>query len=216
MTTLKIDTAEHKTRIRDVTKIANKRGYDVEVCKLEVGDYLWEDDGIVIEYKTASDFISSINDKRLVNECMAMKEQYEYCYLIFLNNFNECYHTGANKYTTSAQVYGALESVATQYRPLQLVPYETKPKSLEGIFNIYEKSMKGQKVENPVKITQNKVNIENPELYMIMSLPKIGEKTALKIMQQGATFTEMINTNYQVENPYKLRKETIEFIESLK
>ena len=51
---------------------------------------------------------------------------------------------------------------------------------------------------------------------MIMSLPKIGEKTALKIMQQGATFTEMINTNYQVENPYKLRKETIEFIESLK
>ena len=216
MTTLKIDTAEHKTRIRDVTKIADKRGYDVEVCKLEVGDYLWEDDGIVIEYKTASDFISSINDKRLVNECMAMKEQYEYCYLIFLNKFNECYHTGANKYTTSAQVYGALESIATQYRPLQLVPYETKPKSLEGIFNIYEKSMKGQKVENPVKITQNKVNIENPELYMIMSLPKIGEKTALKIMQQGATFTEMINTNYQVENPYKLRKETIEFIESLK
>lgn len=216
MTTLKIDVAENKNRIRDVTKIADKRGYDVEVCKLEVGDYLWEDDGIIIEYKTAADFISSINDKRLVNECMAMKEQYEYCYLIFINKFNDCYHTSATKYTTSAQVYGALESVATQYRPLQLVPYETKPKSYEGIFNIYEKSMKGQKVENPIKITQNKVNIENPELYMLMCLPKIGEKTALKIIQQGATFTELINTNYQVENPYKLKKETIEFIESLK
>ena len=216
MTTLKIDTAENKNRIRDVTKIADKRGYDVEVCKLEVGDYLWEDDGIVIEYKTASDFISSINDKRLVNECMAMKEQYEYCYLVFLNKFNECYHTGANKYTTSAQVYGALESVATQYRPLQLVPYETKPKSLEGIFNIYEKSMKGQKVENPVKITQNKVNIAHPDLYLIKALPGIGDKTANKITVNGGKFMDLINTNYQVENPFKLRKETIEFIESLK
>lgn len=216
MVTLKIAHEEDPKRIKDIKKIAEKRGYDVEVCKLEVGDYLFEDDGVVIEYKTAGDFAASISDNRLFNECYAMKEQYDYCYLVFVNDFKNLFFAGKNRYISTPQIYGALESVATRYAPVQLVPYENRKRSLEGIFNIYEKSMKGEMVENPVKVTQMKTNIENPDLYLIQSLPGIGSKTANKILDSGGNFLDIVNTNYEVENPYKLRKETIKFIESLK
>lgn len=213
MTLLKIAHEEDSKRIKDVKRIADKFGIDTEVCKLEVGDYLWEDSGIVIEYKTAGDFVSSIADKRIFNECFAMKEQYEQCYLVFMNDFKNCFFNGKNKYITIDTIYGTIESIATRYKPLQLVPYETRIRSLEGIFSIYEKSEKGQIVESPVKVTQNKINYDNPDKYMLMCLPSIGEKTATKILETNGSFLNFIESVFNGTS--KVRKDTYEFIEKV-
>lgn len=60
-------------------------GLDVSVENLEYGDYVF-DDKVAFEYKTMSDFISSIQDHRVFNECINQAENFDWHYLIIQGN----------------------------------------------------------------------------------------------------------------------------------
>ena len=57
------------------------KGYDCEIKTLDVGDYLF-DNKVVFEYKTISDFMSSIVSARLFDEATNQTLTYPYSYLI--------------------------------------------------------------------------------------------------------------------------------------
>lgn len=57
------------------------KGYDCEIKQLEVGDYLFNNK-VVFEYKTISDFMSSIVSARLFDEVTNQTLTYPYSYLI--------------------------------------------------------------------------------------------------------------------------------------
>lgn len=216
MTTLTIDTAEDQTRINAVSKLGKSLGYDIEKRKCEVGDYVIDDDSFCVEYKTAADYISSVRDGRLHCEMTAMKEQYDNAYLIIVNNFKSCYFTGTSRGFTTDHIVGSICSTAARYGHVKIVPFETAPQSYKGIFKLHEKSLAGEKVENPIKCTQNRVNYEEPFKYLTMCLPHVGEKTAEKIVKNNKNFIEFINKIKNEEDVgVKLRKETIGFINKI-
>ena len=77
MTNLKIDSREQKrietakdyfTPFADIEKVT--------VEQLEVGDYIFENKGLTcgFEYKTSTDFLSSILNKRVFKECIGLRE----------------------------------------------------------------------------------------------------------------------------------------------
>ena len=64
------------------------KGYDCEIKQLEVGDYLF-DNKVVFEYKTISDFMSSIISGRLFDEVTNQTITYPYSYLIIEGNIED-------------------------------------------------------------------------------------------------------------------------------
>ena len=77
---VKID-AREKERVQSASKYYEKQGLEVEVCELEIGDYLFDNE-VCFEFKRMSDFISSIQDGRVFNQSVDMRESYNYCFVI--------------------------------------------------------------------------------------------------------------------------------------
>ncbi len=74
---------DHREKNSGIHKELAKRGLDVEIRQLPIADFLLQSKGadnkeitIAIEKKTQSDFISSIIDKRILHQLIALKENY--------------------------------------------------------------------------------------------------------------------------------------------
>ena len=78
--TLIIDSRE-QSRIPIAQTYFKNKGYHVEVKELPTGDYLFNDQ-VVMEFKTWSDFMSSITDGRLWNETQKQMENYEIHFVV--------------------------------------------------------------------------------------------------------------------------------------
>jgi len=213
MTTIKIDTAEEKQRITAISRLAKKLGYDVLVEKCEVGDYTVDEDGFCVEFKTAADYIASVQDGRLHAELTAMN-QYENAYLVIVNDFKNCYFNGKMRNFNAENLVGSICSTVARYN-VRVASFETKTQAYKGIFKLYEKTMKGECVENPIKLTQNKINNGNPTKYMLMCIPHIGNRTAEKILENYDSFAKFTSDVYLELYDGKLRQETIDFIKEL-
>lgn len=72
---------KEQTRINSAKEYYLKQGHTVSVENLEVGDYIF-DNKVVFEFKTISDFVSSIQDNRVFNEAINQAENYDYHYVI--------------------------------------------------------------------------------------------------------------------------------------
>ena len=81
---VQIDSRE-KERVKSASAYFKSQGLDVEVCELEVGDYLF-DDKVCFEFKVISDFVASIQDHRVFNQGVEMAENYDYHYVLIHGN----------------------------------------------------------------------------------------------------------------------------------
>ena len=101
-----IDSREQK-RIPIAEKYFKSQDYTVKTSELKTGDYLINNE-IVFEFKTWSDFISSITDGRLWNETQRQMENYN-IHFIVLHGTNRDYKTALNySGLTSDHVTGAI------------------------------------------------------------------------------------------------------------
>lgn len=81
---IQIDNRE-KDRVKSASEYYKKQGLEVEVCELEIGDYLFNDK-VVFELKTIADFVASIQDGRVFNQAINQAETYTYHYVIIVGN----------------------------------------------------------------------------------------------------------------------------------
>ena len=80
---VKIDNRE-QDRIKSATEYYKEQGLDIEVCNLEIGDYIFTDGNneVVFEFKTTADFVASIQDNRVFNEAINQAENFDYHFVI--------------------------------------------------------------------------------------------------------------------------------------
>ena len=83
-----IDSRE-QNRINHAKNYYEHLGYTVDIQELPTGDYVF-DDQVVMEFKTWSDFMSSITDGRLWNESQKQMENYD-IHFIVLHGTNRDY-----------------------------------------------------------------------------------------------------------------------------
>ena len=78
-----IDTREQK-RIKSATKYYQGQGLAVNVEELPIGDYIFSDgtNEVVFEFKTISDFVSSIQNGKIFNQAINQAERFDYHYVI--------------------------------------------------------------------------------------------------------------------------------------
>ena len=77
---IQIDSRENE-RIKTATEYYQSQGLTVEVCELEVGDYLF-DGKVCFEFKTIPDMVSSIQSGRVFTQAINMTENYDYCFVL--------------------------------------------------------------------------------------------------------------------------------------
>ena len=124
-----IDSREQK-RIELAKEYFTDLDYIVEVKELKTGDYIINED-VVFEFKTQSDFISSILDGRVFNECIDQSDEFKYHFCIiqgtnrdrkqafeYAKQFTLAQYFGAiarlNTYTTVIQSTGTVEDAFYQ------------------------------------------------------------------------------------------------------
>ena len=75
-----IDTRE-QNRIKTATEYYKQQGHEVEIQEEQVGDYIFNEK-VVFEFKTISDFVSSIQSGRVFNQAINQSESFDYHFVI--------------------------------------------------------------------------------------------------------------------------------------
>ena len=108
-----IDERERKSGI---PKLLKAIGVNVEIKTLLIGDYIVSHETIV-ERKSIKDFMSSIFDGRLFDQCSRLKDNYQFPLIILEGNIDEIESITENPLV----FYGALSTVAVDFN-IPIIP----------------------------------------------------------------------------------------------
>jgi len=107
---------KEQNRIKSATEYYHKQGHEVEVCNLEIGDYIFQNQ-VVFEFKTIADFVASIQDNRVFNEAINQAENYDYHYVIIQGDEHQRAKALAmSKNYQEVTYYGYLGAIASLNR----------------------------------------------------------------------------------------------------
>lgn len=210
MTDLIIDAREQKrieTAKNYFTPFADIEKVTVE--QLEVGDYIFENKGLTcgFEYKTSTDFLSSILNKRVFKECIGLRETVNYPFLIIEGNIpyakNKLYYS-AQQTITNDQIQGAIYRLRCILPVIivenPLVPDDKKDDDLETLcFNeMYNQQKKGCDGKTPYYKELCADKHKNPAISLLMmqyglsltSAENIAEELNLNTQKQFFEFTK--------------------------
>ena len=108
-----IDDRERKSGIPELIK---KIGINVEIKTLQVGDYIVSPE-TVVERKSIQDFMSSIFDGRLFDQCNRLKENFQFPIILLEGNVDEIEDIMENPFV----FYGAMSTIVIDFK-IPIIP----------------------------------------------------------------------------------------------
>ena len=168
-----IDERERKSGI---PKLLQKIGINVEVKTLPIGDYIVSHE-TVVERKSISDFISSIFDGRLFDQCNRLKEHLQFPIILLEGNVDEIETITENPLV----FYGALSTIAVEFK----IPIIPTPNASHTAKLLVALSSRKDSIKGPLLKKIRKSNdIQKQQLSVLCSLPGVGEKTAIRLLEK--------------------------------
>ena len=165
-------------------------GLDTELKELKVADYLVKD--IAIERKTVSDFITSMKNRRLLNQLEELK-QYENRLLIVEGIDEQELYTDSEDWIGMHPnaIRGFLLSILLKHKvPIIFTKnYEDTAKFIAVL------SKRKTNNEMPLNIKKKTLDKKEQLQYIIESFPGIGPKTAKKLLSKFKTIKNIINAS---------------------
>jgi DNA excision repair protein ERCC-4 len=179
-----VDEREKKSGIPDLLK---GTGINLEIKTLPVGDYIVAPETIV-ERKTVSDLVSSIFDGRLFDQCRRLKEHYQFPILIIEGDIDEIEELTENPLV----FYGAISSIAIDFKiPVIPTPNATHTSKLLISMCSRKDASKGPFIK---KIRKSN-DLQKQQLSMLCSLPGVGEKTAIRMLEKFGTPLRVLSSS---------------------
>ena len=171
-----VDEREKKSGIPDLLKGI---GISLEIKMLPVGDYIVAPE-TVVERKTISDLVSSIFDGRLFDQCNRLKEHYQFPILLIEGDIDEIEELTENPLI----FYGAISSIAIDFKiPVIHTPNASHTSKLLISMCSRKDASKGPFIK---KIRKSR-DIQKQQLSVLCSLPGVGEKTAIRMLEKFGT-----------------------------
>lgn len=171
-----IDDRERKSGIPELIK---KIGINVEIKTLQVGDYIVSPE-TVVERKSIQDFMSSIFDGRLFDQCNRLKENFQFPIILLEGNVDEIEDITENPLV----FYGAMSTIVIDFKiPIIPTPSASDTAKLLVAMCSRKESTNGHYLKKIKKST----NIEKQQLSVLSSLPGVGEKTAIRMLEKFGT-----------------------------
>ncbi len=180
-----IDEREKKSGIPDLIK---QIGVKVETMNLPVGDYIVAPETIV-ERKSVNDFISSVFDGRLFDQCSRLKEHFEHPAIIIEGNVDEI-----DKITENPLVfYGAMSSVVLDFK----IPVIPTPNASHTAKLLISMCARQGAVKGPfLKKIRKSGDLKQQQLSILCSLPGVGEKLATRMLEKFGSTSNSLNASY--------------------
>jgi len=171
-----VDDRERKSGIPELIK---KIGINVEIKTLLVGDYIVAPE-TVVERKSIQDFMSSIFDGRLFNQCNRLRENFQFPVILLEGNVDEIEEITENPLV----FYGAMSTIAIDFKiPIIPTPNASHTAKLLVAMCSKKESTNG----HYLKKIRKSVDIEKQQLSVLCSLPGVGEKTAIRMLEKFGT-----------------------------
>ena len=171
-----VDEREKKSGIPDILKGI---GINLEIKTLPIGDYIVAPE-TVVERKTISDLVSSIFDGRLFDQCNRLKENYKFPILLIEGNMDEIEKLTENPFV----FYGAISSIAIDFK----IPVIPTPNAYHTSKLLISMCSRKDTISGPfIKKIRKSNNLQRQQLSVLCSLPGIGEKTAIRMLEKFGT-----------------------------
>jgi DNA excision repair protein ERCC-4 len=179
-----VDERERKSGIPDLLK---QIGVKVEMMNLPVGDYIVASE-TVVERKSVSDFISSVFDGRLFDQCNRLKEHFGNPTIIIEGNVDEI-----DKITENPLVfYGAMSSVVLDFK----IPVIPTPNASHTAKLLISMCARQGTVKGPfLKKIRKSGDLQQQQLSILTSLPGVGEKLASRMLEKFGSPSSSLNAS---------------------
>ena len=179
-----VDEREKKSGIPDLLK---GTGINVEIKTLPIGDYIVAPE-TVVERKTISDLVSSIFDGRLFDQCNRLKEHYKFPILLIEGDVDEIEELTENPFI----FYGAISSVAIDFK----IPVIPTPNASHTSKLLISMCSRNDSSKGPfIKKIRKSNDLQKQQLSMLCSLPGVGEKTAIRMLEKFGTPLRVLSSS---------------------
>ena len=171
-----VDERERKSGIPDLLKSV---GLNLEMKTLPIGDYIVAPE-TVVERKSIRDLMSSVFDGRLFDQCSRLKEHFEYPIVLMEGNVDEIEEITENPLI----FYGAISTVVLDFK-IPVIPTPSAAHTAKLLVSLCSKkdSPKGPYLKKIKKSS----DLEKQQLSVLCSLPGIGEKFAIRMLNKFGT-----------------------------
>lgn len=160
---------------------------DVKVQAMAVGDYQVSDE-VVIERKTAKDFVDSIVDKRLFKQARSLMEEFKRPLIILEGD--DLYNGMINPNA----IRGSIASIALDFG-ISIIPTRNAQDTAAMIKRIAIREQCGEKTPIQIRTDKKPVNLWEQQLFIIESLPNIGPVNAKNLLEHFGTVANIINAS---------------------
>ncbi len=168
-----VDERERKSGIPDLLRAV---GINIEMKTLPIGDYIVAPE-TVVERKSIHDFVSSIFDGRLYDQCNRLKTQFQFPIILIEGNLDEI-----NDITENPLIfYGAVSSIALDFK----IPVLPTPNADHTAKLLVSLCSRKESATGPfLKKIKKSNDIQRQQLNVLSSLPGVGEKLSLRMLEK--------------------------------
>lgn len=160
---------------------------DVKIQSMAVGDYQVSDE-IVIERKTAKDFVDSIVDKRLFKQATQLKEEFKRPLIILEGD--DLY----SGFINPNAIRGSIASIALDFG-ISIIPTRDSQDTAAMIKRIAIREQKGEKPHIQIRTDKKPVDMWEQQLFIVESLPNIGPANAKNLLEHFGTVSDIFNAS---------------------
>jgi len=180
-----VDEREKKSGIPDLLRAV---GVNIELKNLPVGDYIVAPETIV-ERKSIQDFISSVFDGRLFDQCNRLKEHFEHPVILMEGNVDQI-----EEFTENPLVfYGAISSVILDFK----IPIIPTPNASHTAKLLIAMCTRQENKKGPfLKKIKKSDDLQKQQLSVLCSLPGVGEKLATRMLERFGSPTNTLKASY--------------------
>ena len=187
-----IDNRESKNIVKELIK----EGIEVEKKQLDVADFIIQTknlDGEIknvgIERKTIQDLLNSIVDKRLINQLMIMKENFDISLLIIEGDDN--IYSLRNFHPNS--IRGIIATIALDFQ-IPIIHTKNYRDTAKYLALIAKRLEKPRKLMSLVP-KRKPLTLREKQLYLIESLPGIGPTLATSLLKYFKNIKNLVNAD---------------------
>lgn len=171
-----MDERERKSGIPDLLKAV---GLNLEMKTLPIGDYIVAPE-TVVERKSIRDLLSSVFDGRLFDQCSRLKEHFQYPVILLEGNVDEIDEIADNPLI----FYGAISTIVIDFK----IPIIPTPSAMHSAKLLVSMCSRNESPKGPyLKKIKKSNDLEKQQLSSLCSLPGIGEKFAVRMLEKFGT-----------------------------
>ncbi len=184
LTLIKI-TSDFREKHSGIPKSLAERKADVTFSNLTAGDYIINDQ-IIIERKTAEDFIQSIFDNRLFEQCSKLKKEQQRVLILLEGNPYETRHE-----INTLAVKGAILSILTAWQ-IPMIITQNKENSIELIMMLGRQSLNENKFIKAFKGIKAKKK-SSQKLRFLQGIPSTGPVISERLINNFGSIKSIVN-----------------------